>query len=229
MTNDRGDLDLSRRSLLLGGLMLGTSATAAGLQLRNHAQDPINRPLGGEIPNRMGPWVANEEGEIVRPAEAPGKARYDQELSRAFISPGNPAVMLLIAYGSTQSDTLQVHRPEFCYPAAGFKIGESRSVVQPITRSVSLPASFFTATRDERVEQVLYWVRLGEYFPDTWLRQHLARMKNAVRGLTTDGILVRASIIDPDAAKAQQLLVDFLQQLTLGATPTGRRVLLGRR
>ena len=227
--SDSEDLDLSRRSLLLGGLMLGTSATSAGLQLRSHAQVPINRPLGREIPTQLGGWVANEEGEIVRPAEAPDKSRYDQELSRAFISPGNPPVMLLIAYGSTQSDTLQVHRPEFCYPAAGFKIGDSRSVAQPITRSASLPASFFTATRDDRVEQVLYWVRLGEYFPDTWLKQHVARMKNSVRGLTTDGILVRASVIDPDAAKAQALLLQFLQQLILGSTPVGRSALLGRR
>ena len=225
--SDSEDLDLSRRSLLLGGLMLGASATSAGLQLRSHAQVPINRPLGREIPTQLGGWVANEEGEIVRPAEAPDKSRYDQELSRAFISPGNPPVMLLIAYGSTQSDTLQVHRPEFCYPAAGFKIGDSRSVAQPITRSASLPASFFTATRDDRVEQVLYWVRLGEYFPDTWLRQHLASIKNAVRGLTTDGILVRVSIIDADAAQAKVLLRDFLQELTHSATAAGRRVLLG--
>ena len=225
---DPGGIDVSRRSLILGGMMLGTAGTALGLELRNRAQDPVNKPLAGELPTRVGRWSVVEEGEIVKPPEAPEKSRYDQELSRSFVSPGNPPIMLLIAYGSTQSDTLQVHRPEFCYPAAGFQLGDSRPVTQPITRSVSIPASFFTATREERVEQVLYWVRLGEYFPDSWLRQHVARMKNAVRGLTTDGILVRASIIDSDAAGAQRLLVDFLQQLTLGSTPVGRRILLGR-
>ena len=46
---------------------------------------------------------------------------------------------------------------------------------------------------------------------------------------TTDGILVRASVIDPDAAKAQALLLQFLQQLILGSTPVGRSALLGRR
>lgn len=225
--SDTDGIDVSRRSLLLSGMMLGTAGAALGLELRNREQNPVNKPLAGEMPTKVGRWTLVEEGEIVKPPEAPDKSRYDQELSRSFISPGNPPIMLLIAYGSTQSDTLQVHRPEFCYPASGFQLGDSHPVAQPITRSVNIPASFFTATREERVEQVLYWVRLGEYFPDTWFRQHLARMTNAVRGLTTDGILVRASVIDPDAVKAQQLLVDFLQQLTLGATPVGRRILLG--
>ncbi len=226
--SDPGGIDVSRRSLVLGGMMLGTAGAALGLELRNREQTPVNKPLAGELPTKVGRWSVVDEGQIVKPPEVPDKTRYDQELSRSFISPGNPPIMLLIAYGSTQSDTLQVHRPEFCYPASGFKLGDSHPVAQPITPSVSIPASFFTATREERIEQVLYWVRLGEYFPDSWLRQHLARMKNAVRGLTTDGILVRASIIDPDAAMAQRLLVDFLQQLTLGATPVGRRILLGR-
>ena len=229
MTRPPDGFDLSRRSMLLGGMVLATSATVAGLELRNTTQRPINRSLEGEIPRQVGGWVSGGESEVVRPAEAADKAIYDQELSRVFLSADNPGIMLLIAYGSTQSDTLQVHRPEFCYPAAGFDITKTEQVTLPLSASKGLSAAFFTATRNDRVEQVLYWVRLGQYFPDTWLQQHLAATKNALRGLTTDGVLVRASVIDSDAAKAKQLLLEFLQQLTLNATPVGRTALLGRR
>ena len=227
--NDAGDPSaLSRRSLLLGGLTAATAAAAVGLDLRARTQQPVHAPLAEQFPDRLGTWVALEQEGIVRPPEAGTKARYDQEVSRVFAAPDEPSVMLLIAYGSTQSDTLQVHRPEFCYPAAGFRISDTRPMAQPVSSAFNVPATFFTAVRGERVEQVLYWVRLGDYFPDSWLQQHLARLKNSARGLVSDGILVRASVIDDDAERSRVLLSRFLQNLTLQSTPVGRLALLGR-
>lgn len=219
---------LSRRSLLLGGLMVSASAAASGLQLRSGGSPPISRPLKGEFPRRIGDWTAAEAGAIVRPAEAGTKSRYDQEVSSVYLAPDRPGIMLLVAYGSTQSDTLQVHRPEFCYPAAGFRLMDSRAVTQPVASNSAVPARFFTAIRGERVEQVLYWVRLGEYFPDTWIEQHVSRMKNSIRGLKPDGILVRASVIDRDATRSHALLSDFLKQLAVQSSPVARTALLGR-
>ncbi|QNN67123.1 EpsI family protein [Sphingomonas lutea] len=212
----------------MGSLTVATATAAVGLDLRARTQKPVQAALAEQFPERLGAWVALEQEGIVRPPEQGAKSRYDQEVSRVFAAPDEPSVMLLVAYGSTQSDTLQVHRPEFCYPASGFKILETRDVSQPVTSGLSLPAGFFTAVRGQRVEQVLYWVRLGDYFPDSWLQQHLARLKNSARGLVSDGILVRASVIDGDAQRASVLLSRFLQQLALQSTPLGRQALLGR-
>ncbi len=219
---------LTRRSIILGGMSLATAVGAAGLAMRARTQTPVERPLGGELPSRIGDWVEAEEGGIVRPAEGAKDSIYDQEVSRVFLAPDRPGIMLLVAYGSTQSDTLQVHRPEFCYPAAGFEIRDRQSVSQLVAPGVSVPATFFTAVRGERTEQVLYWVRLGRHFPASWARQHLARIENSLQGVVTDGILVRASVIDIDAARSRALLSKFLAGLSRDASPVGRQALIGR-
>ena len=208
--------------------MIGASAAATGLQIRTRAVTPINRPLNDEIPDRVGHWIAADTADVVRPAEAGKKNRYDQEISRVYLSDGSAGIMLLIAYGTTQSDTLQVHRPEFCYPAAGFAIRDVQSIGVPITAATSVPATFFTASRGERIEQVLYWVRLGDSFPNSWLQQHIARLTDSVRGIIPDGILVRASMLDGNPVQSRDLLSSFLGQLSVGSTPVGRLALLGR-
>lgn len=220
-------VDLSRRSLLLGGMLVATSATAAALQLRVRFQRPLHEDLGDQIPRAVGQWNEIDGGEVVRPPEAAATNRYDQEVSRVYATEGMPGVMLMIAYGTTQSDTLQVHRPEFCYPASGFSLGESQKVRQPVGSSLQIPATFFTAVRGDRVEQVLYWVRLGKHFPTSWLQQHLARLEDRATGVVPDGILVRASVIDPDAQASKQLLSGFLEQLVQRSGPAAHRALLG--
>lgn len=220
-------LDLSRRSLLLGGMLLTTSAAAAALQLRVRFQQPVRADLGDDIPRGFGEWSEIDGGDVVRPAEAAATSRYDQEVSRVYTSEGVPGVMLMIAYGTTQSDTLQVHRPEFCYPAAGFSLGQPVTVRQPVGSSLYVPATFFTAVRGDRVEQVLYWVRLGKHFPTSWLRQHLARLEDRIVGVVPDGVLVRASIINPDAQSSRQILSGFLDQLVQRSGTAARRALLG--
>src|SRR3546814_9693687 len=51
---------------------------------------------------------------------------YSDTLTRLYSHAGTgERVMLLMAYGSTQSDLLQLHRPETCYPAFGYRISRS--------------------------------------------------------------------------------------------------------
>ena len=47
---------------------------------------------------------------------------YNQEVSRAFVDKEGHVVMLMIAYGESQSDRLQLHHPEVCYTAQGFRV-----------------------------------------------------------------------------------------------------------
>jgi EpsI family protein len=219
---------ISRREAVLGGLLLGTAAAAGAIELREKVAKPVSFPIGDGLPNQLGERTSLQSQGLVRPAEeAEDKSIYDQEVSRVYLAEGLAPIMLLIAYGSTQSDTLQLHRPEFCYPASGFQISETQQSPQPVGSNQIIPASFFTGVRDDRVEHVLYWTRLGDQFPDSWIGQHLARMKNSLRGLVPDGVLVRASLISPDASEAHTTLQAFLEQLVTGASPRVQKVLTG--
>ena len=48
---------------------------------------------------------------------------YNQEVSRASCDKDGHVIMLMIAYGESQSDRLQLHHPEVCYTAQGFRVG----------------------------------------------------------------------------------------------------------
>src|SRR3546814_14907185 len=66
--------------------------------------------------------------------------------------------MLLMAYGSTQSDLLQLHRPETCYPAFGYRI--SRSAVASLDFSArDLLVRELIVVGTARTESILYWTR----------------------------------------------------------------------
>lgn len=219
----------TRRTALIGGMLALTSAAGAGVKLLERQEAPFRGLLGGGIPKRLGPWAAMETTNLVRPEEEPAEeTRYDQEVSRIYEAPDQLPVMLLIAFGSTQSDTLQVHRPEFCYPAAGFKIEPRDEASIPLGGGGQVPAAFFTGVRGDRVEHILYWTRLGEQFPTTWVQQHIARAKNSLQGLVPNGVLVRASVIGSDANSAREQLTSFLAALVQRSSPVAQRALIGR-
>src|SRR3546814_18472236 len=86
---------------------------------------------------------------------------YSDTLTRLYSHAGTgERVMLLMAYGSTQSDLLQLHRPETCYPAFGYRI--SRSAVASLDFGArDLPVRELIAVGPARTESILYWTRVG--------------------------------------------------------------------
>ena len=58
----------------------------------------------------------------IRAKEAIINKIYNQTLTRTYINPRGDRIMLSIAYGRDQSDALQMHKPELCYPAQGFRL-----------------------------------------------------------------------------------------------------------
>lgn len=219
---------MERRTALLGGVLLLTSAAGAAIKLRERAEAPLRGSISKGIPTRIGDWAAMETDGLVRPEYDPAKKSiYDQEVSRVYYAAETAPVMLLIAYGSTQSDTLQVHRPEFCYPASGFDIGPSHKVPIELSNGGFIPSAFFTAVRAERTEHILYWTRLGDQFPTSWISQHLARVRNSARGIIPNGVLVRASIIGLEREQARNQLRSFVGQLVQRSSPLAQRALIG--
>jgi EpsI family protein len=216
----------SRRELLLGGLAAGAAATAWAGQPRTEQKFVPDGALEKIIPETIGDWTyGTASGLILPPPDQLARLLYSQQVARTYVSPDLPPVMLLLAYGSSQGGMLQIHRPEICYPASGFALSDVAETGVDLGAGRQLPARRFTARSDARIEQVLYWTRIGDYLPVTWTAQRLAVMRSNLAGYIPDGLLVRASIMVDDAAQAQTILAEFVRAM-LHAMPTPRRHML---
>jgi EpsI family protein len=134
--------------------------------------------------------------------------------------------MLLVAQSPSQSGILQIHRPEFCYTAGGYRLSPSEPHGVPIPgRSIS--ALSISATRDGRTEQIVYWTRIGNHLPTSWTQQRLAVAMDNLRGFIPDAVMVRVSTYGVDKTAALASVDEFIRALNASITPQTQRVLFG--
>lgn len=215
-----------RREVLLGGALvltgLGSGLLARGASVTAPAQ-------AGQLalPATVGPWSRSAaEGVLIPKGEEPGEEVYDDVVTGYYTSAGEPPVMLLIAYGSAQTGTTQLHRPEVCYPAAGFKVHKGPNIALDLPGKM-IAARTMTATAVGRVEQILYWSRVGRDYPTSTNDQRWSVLRNTLNGVVPDGALVRMSIIDPHRPAAMAALKTFAAALIETASPKALRLLTG--
>ncbi len=221
---------MNRRDLILAGACGVGAATAYGLIPRHHVSLLHDTPLEAIIPRTFGPWLARDVGDLVAPKTEDSLAAklYSQTVSRIYAA-GNdgPRIMVLLAYGDTQSDDLQLHRPEVCYPAFGFGISDNRPTFVEAGPGVAVPGRSLLAHRPDHLESIVYWSRLGEYFPLTGTDQQYARLRTAMRGDIADGLLARFSMISDDQRSTVGILSAFAGAMIRAVAPAHRPVLIG--
>lgn len=190
---------MRRRDLVFGGACVAALATAEWLRPRETLSLLTARKLEDVIPERFGAWRTDTAEGIVQPPPQPGSLAatlYNETVTRSYRRPGDEnRVMLVAAHGDSQSDTLQLHRPESCYPAVGFEIDERRVAAIPLGGGTTLPVVELAAHAGGRREDVLYWTRLGEYLPVDAGQQRRDRLRTAMAGFVADGVLFRASMV----------------------------------
>lgn len=219
----------SRRDLLIGGAM----AACAGVAF---ARDPHTRiasikanELDRIVPLQLAPWhYQSAAGIVLPPPDELARLLYDQQSSRSYAAEDELPVMLVMAYGSSQGGALQVHRPEICYPASGFRLTDTVVRDLRIGNGKTIPTRFFTARSDTRVEQVLYWTRIADVLPTSWTGQRIAIMRSNLAGYVPDGLLVRVSTIHEDPVRAKLSLDRFCRTMLAAIGPEGRRMLVGQ-
>lgn len=223
---------IDRRQLLFAAGCTAALGAAEALRPRETlVQLPAGQKLARIVPGSFGAWRLGQGGDIVLP-QTPGSLAsrlYSDRLARSYrrTVPNFEDVMLLIAYGAAQSDVLQLHRPEVCYPAVGFSIAMRRLFALPLAPGVMMPAVMLTAVAGDRTEDIIYWTRLGEALPQTSGAQRSARLSNAMHGFVGDGVLVRASATRLDDRPLFPAIADFLQSMARGMQPLGRPALIG--
>ena len=221
---------MHRRDFILGSACLLGAAAAQALRPRNRVTLIGSAKLEDITPANFGSWRQIHMGQVLQPRTEGTLAAelYSQMLGRVYQNSSGDYMMLALAYGDTQSDVLQLHRPETCYPAFGFAISDfSRGTID--VGSAHLRTRSLVAEATDRRENVTYWTRIGEYLPTTQAEQREDKLKTALAGIIPDGILVRASSLGQDSDRSLKLNHSFLRDLVLAIDPKALPVFIGTR
>lgn len=211
---------------MLGGTLLAASGAAFWLAPVQGIANAAEGALERAIPRRIGVYRFATTTGLVLPDEERTRV-YDQVLTRIYIADGLPAIMLLIAYGSAQDAGLAVHRPESCYPSAGYSVSQTKPAQLAGLSGARGTATYLSAERGDRVEQIYYWTRVGDRFPDSPAREKMDVLTANLRGTMPDGVLVRLSMLSREPEAALPQLEAFNRTLIEAVGPAGRRMLLG--
>lgn len=219
---------MNRRALFAGVACIAGAAAARQLKPHHYVSLLKSAKLDDLIPRAFGPWTSEDVGDPLA-LNGPGTLSsklYNQLVTRAYSDGRGSQILMLLAHGERQSDELQLHRPEVCYPAFGYALLRNEATQISLGEGITLPARRLVAKSPDHEESVLYWSRLGEYFPIDSSQQRADRFRNAMAGLIPDGILCRFSTPD-ESAKAWAGLELFVHDLIAATKPQGQKVLVG--
>lgn len=221
---------LGRRELLLGLPLVLAAGSAALMTPRKSLNRLDGRRLEDAIPLEIGSWHVTPSNAMILPKATEGSLAdqlYSQTVSRLYLSETERPIMLVIAYGDTQSDQLQLHRPEACYTAVGFQISQSQRVDVTLGADLYLPARELVARNNDRVEPILYWTRIGDYLPASSSEQRWLKLKTEMQGYVADGALIRLSSVGESDAASFAALQTFARAMLEATDPAALAALVG--
>lgn len=225
-THLSASIPLGRRAVM-GGILALASGIAYARQPVASIPDLKKEKFDKLVPGPFGNWQVFADGEVVLPPPDTLRDRlYDNLVTRAYQAPNSPLVMLLLAYNNKQDGVLQVHRPEVCYPVGGFQLSATERIEVPLEKG-SVPANIFTAAAPGRIEQVMYFTRLGSAFPRSWVEQRIAVVNANLAGDIPDGMMMRVSVIGINQDRAKPILADFTREFISASPPQLQRLLVG--
>ena len=222
---------INRRDMIVGATCLAGSGAEYFLKPRRRVSLlPSGQTVDQAVPRAFGPWASHDVSDLVAPKIEGSLASrlYGETVGRVYAHAVTGAeIMMLLAHGDTQSEDLQLHRPEICYPAFGFAIQHSVAVDVPVAPGVAVPSRTLVAVAPDRRETIIYWSRLGEYLPVDRKQQQLDRLRTAMSGVVADGLLARFSMVSQDSQAAFGTLTDFIPALLQAVRRERRPVLIG--
>jgi EpsI family protein len=220
---------IARRDFMIGAACALASGGALALTPRRRMSLLHGAKLEALIPHQFGAWQERPSDALIVPQSPDSLAAklYSQTVGRYYQNADGEGVMVLIAYGDTQSDQLQLHRPEICYPAFGFNLTSNKAAKISLAPGVSMPGRAIRATSPGREEQITYWTRIGEYIPDNSREQRWDKLRTEMSGTIPDGVLVRFSNALYDEADAFRLNQRFAADMIKAIRPEHRAPLIG--
>lgn len=205
--------------------MLACAASAYVLRPTPMPQGDVR--LEAMIPTQFGEWTLDPSVIPIAPTpdvQANLDKLYSQLVSRAYVNPRGERVMLVVAYGGDQSDSLKAHRQEVCYQAQGFTIRDVRRDALTLAQG-TVPLVRVHAQNRQRSEPMSYWFTMGEHVAIGHAERLFTQIAYGLGGRLPDGLLVRVSSLTADPATAYRSQDGFIQAL-LAAVPEPVRVRL---
>jgi EpsI family protein len=223
-------MSLWLKNLILLILMLAASGLALALRpTEKMAAQSQAIDLETIIPAKFGDWRQDTTPyvQIVDPQQQEVMDRiYTQTLNRTYSNASGYRIMLAIAYGDNQRDSMQMHYPEICYPAQGFALQAKEKGTLP-TSNGPIPVTRILTSLGPRDEPVTYWTTIGDKVFQGGIQKKLAEMSYGLSGKIPDGMLIRISSIDPGTANAYEVQAQFAEQMLHALKPEYRKKLNG--
>lgn len=219
---------IGRRQLLIGGLLAGMSAATLA-RMPVASQDRLRKgEIDKLVPRKIGDWTyASSNGLVLPPPDALSDRLYDNVSTSLYTSETHPSVMLLMAYSAVQDGMLQIHRPEFCYSAGGYQLSPTNNLNLVNSSGKPIGGNSFEAANSGEVEKVVYFTRIGQSFPQSWIQQRASVLRENLNRVVPDGLLVRASVVGLSSTEAMETLTAFLTELDRASTPKLKKILYG--
>ena len=221
---------MHRRELIIGSACLAAAGAAYALTPRRRLSLLGNRRLSELTPRQVGDWSSRDVSGLSPPntADSLVAALYDEVVERAYrLQSAGDEIMMLLAHGASQTNELQLHRPEVCYPSFGFQLMDNRPLALQIAPGVVLPARQFLASASGQQEGVVYWTRIGDSLPTSAGEQRAARLQSAIEGFVCDGVLARFSTAATDLARADTILERFVPDFLYAVGANARSAFIG--
>ncbi len=220
-----------RRALALGLAMLVTAGFARALTPVSVApQAAAAAPdLEAMFPAAFGRWRPDPTGVhvITNPEiEATLDRLYSAVLTRTYVDAAGARVMLAVAYGGNQGDTLRVHRPEVCYYAQGFEVVAAESATLSLD-GAALPVRRVITRQRSRVEPVTYWITVGDRPVAGSFGEKMAQLRYGLTGTVPDGVMVRVSTINREVEAGFDLNAAFIREMLAAMDAPARVRVLG--
>jgi EpsI family protein len=220
---------MNTRYFLIGIVLILAAWGGVALTPTKHIADQgLKVDLETMIPKQFADWRVDE---TIMPLQVDPQRLalinkiYRQTLSRTYFNHKGERVMLSIAYGGDQSDSMQVHKPEVCYPAQGFQM--DGLVVGTLNTGYSvIPVKRMLATMGSRVEPITYWITIGDTVAMNSVKWKLAQMKYGLTGKVPDGMIFRVSSLGEQSG-AYPLQENFIRTLLKFVSSESRSRLIG--
>lgn len=173
--------------------------------------------LKDQVPESFGEWRSVPAGSVVVPdpsqLEMINKI-YNETLSRTYVNKQGEQVMLSLAYGRDQSERMQVHTPEICYPSQGYKVTPSQETSMTLGEQPH-PVVRLVGTQGTRVEPITYWIVMGDHIVNGGPGDRRnVRFIYGFDDVVPDGVFFRMSSIGTDVDKQYALHQRFANDLS---------------
>src|SRR6202000_2459079 len=122
--------------------LVGAGAAYALTPRRRLSLLSSGKKLSDILPASFAGWTSHEVSDLVAP-ETPDSLQarlYGETVGRIYQRDATGSqIMMLMAHGDVESNELQLHRPEVCYPAFGFTLFQNNLTQISLGKSVTVP------------------------------------------------------------------------------------------